>query len=67
MGHPFLLQGGAGQGRRNNSERPVDAPAENSKLPTHLLTTSNQEMLAHLKKSGLGGAGQWVKSSGGAG
>ena len=35
---------------KNNSERPVDALAENGKLPTHLLTTSNQEMLAHLKK-----------------
>ena len=34
----------------NNSERPVDALAENGKLPTHLVTTSNQEMLAHLKK-----------------
>ena len=34
---------------QNNSERPVDALAENGKLPTHLLTTSNQEMLAHLK------------------
>ena len=33
----------------NNSERPVDALAENGKLLTHLLTTSNQEMLAHLK------------------
>ena len=33
-----------------NSERPVDALAENGKLPTHLLTTSNQEMLAHLKR-----------------
>ena len=31
-----------------NSERPVDALAENGKLPTHLLTTSNQEMPAHL-------------------
>ena len=29
--------------------RPVDALAENGKLLTHLLTTSNQEMLAHLK------------------
>ena len=34
---------------KNNSERPVDALAEYGKLPTHLLTTSNQEMLAHLK------------------
>ena len=34
---------------KNNSERPVDALAENGILPTHLLTTSNQEMLAHLK------------------
>ena len=34
---------------KNNSERPVDALAANGKLPTHLLTTSNQEMLAHLK------------------
>ena len=33
----------------NNSERPVDALAENGKLLTDLLTTSNQEMLAHLK------------------
>ena len=36
---------------QNNSERPVDALAENGKLPTHLLTTSNQEMLAHLKST----------------
>ena len=34
---------------KKNSERPVDALAENGKLPTHLVTTSNQEMLAHLK------------------
>ena len=34
---------------KNNSERPVDALAENGKLPTHLVTTSNQEMLAHLR------------------
>ena len=33
----------------NNSKRPVDAPAENGKWLTQLLTTSNQEMLAHLK------------------
>ena len=33
----------------NNSERPVDALAEKGELLTHLLTTWNQEMLAHLK------------------
>ena len=34
----------------NNSERPVDALAENGKWPTYWLSTSNQEMLAHLKR-----------------
>ena len=34
---------------KNNSERPVDALAENGKLPTDPLTAWNQEMLAHLK------------------
>ena len=38
----------------NNSERPVDALAENGKLLTHLLTTSNREMLAHLKIQAYG-------------
>ena len=35
--------------KENNSERLVDALAENGKSLTHLLTTSNQEMLAHPK------------------
>ena len=35
--------------KENNSERLVDALAENGKSLTHLLTTSNQEMLAQLK------------------
>ena len=35
---------------QNNSERPVDALAEKDELLTHLLTTWNQEMLAHLKR-----------------
>ena len=34
---------------QNNSERPVDALAEKGESLTHLLTTWNQKMLAHLK------------------
>ena len=37
-----------GEVRKNNSERPVDALAENGKI-TDPLTAWNQEMLAHLK------------------
>ena len=35
--------------KKNNSERPVDVLAEKGESLTHLLTTWNQEMLAHLK------------------
>ena len=41
--------------RQNKSERPVDALAEKGESLTHLLTTWNQEMLAHQRNIFLDG------------